>query len=55
MCILLKLDYAKFGISNLFFIGGGGGGVGGRLDPPGKRRVKTSKDLKIGRKKAVTI
>ena len=36
MCILLKLDYAKFGVSNLFFfskvikekpLGGGGGGL----------------------------
>ena len=46
MCILLKLDYAKFSVSNLFFSkvieekpleGGGGGSV---LPPPDKGRVK---------------
>ena len=38
MCILLKFDYAKFGVSNLFFSKvfegkpfGGWGGGGGRL------------------------
>ena len=46
MCILLKLDYAKFGVFNLFFtkvieekpMGGGGGSA--RPLPLGKRRVK---------------
>ena len=55
MCILLKLDYAKFGISNLFFHFFWGGGGGGAAPPLGKRRVKTGKGLKIGGKKAVTI
>ena len=51
MCILLKLDYAKFGVSNVFFskvieekL------LGGRLDPPplGKGRVETTVSLHIG-------
>ena len=45
MCILLKLDYAKFGVSNLFFSKViEEKSLGGRLDPPlGKGRVKNSR------------
>ena len=40
MCILLKLDYAKFGVSNLFFSKViEGKPLGGSARPPGKGRV----------------
>ena len=41
MCILLKLDYAKYGVSNLFFLQKlSKKPLGGRLDTPlGKGRV----------------
>ena len=45
MCILLKFDYAKYGVTNVFFQKLSKknlwDGWGGRLDPPhGKGRVK---------------
>ena len=40
MCILLKLNYAKFGVANLFFFQKISKTFGGRLDPLGKGRVK---------------
>ena len=41
MCILLKLDDAKFGVSDLCCSKGiEEKPLGGRLDPPGTRRVK---------------
>ena len=49
MCILLKLDYAKFGVSNLFFFSKviEEKPLGDRLDAPppslGKGRVKNTK------------
>ena len=48
MCILLKLDYAKFGVFNLFFQKLSKKHLwGGRLDPHprrlGKGRVKAAK------------
>ena len=46
MCILLKLDYSKFGVSNLFFqklSKKNLWGVGS--SPLGKGRVKTIQDL----------
>ena len=50
MCILLKLDYAKFGVSTLFFFSKiiEEKPLGGRLDPPptgkgGLRKLKSEK------------
>ena len=48
MCILLKIDYAKFGVSNLFFQKvieerPLGGGVGSIPPPLGKGRVSVLK------------
>ena len=47
MCILLKLDYAKFGVSNLFFQKLSKKNLWGSARPPppplGKGRVKLSR------------
>ena len=41
MCILLKFDYAKFGVSNLCFSEViEEKPLGARLDPPGTERVE---------------
>ena len=49
MCILLKLNYAKFGVSNLFFSKGiEEKPLGGRLDPLGTGRIKDVKIIYVG-------